>query len=65
MADAAAISPPRISGFNYVQPLGSGGFAHVYQYEQNMPRRMVAVKVLTGSERAGAIVASNEERAAF
>lgn len=65
MADAAAISPPRISGFNYVQPLGSGGFAHVYQYEQNMPRRMVAVKVLTGSERAGAIVASNEERSAF
>ena len=30
----------------YVRPLGSGGFADVYQYEQDMPRRVVAVKVL-------------------
>ncbi|WP_336652249.1 MULTISPECIES: serine/threonine-protein kinase [unclassified Leucobacter] len=65
MADAAAISPPRISGFNYVQPLGSGGFAHVYQYEQNMPRRMVAVKVLMGGDSLAALVASHEERSAF
>lgn len=43
---SAAVSPPRISGFNYVRPLGSGGFAQVYQYEQDMPRRVVAVKVL-------------------
>ncbi|MFT4231858.1 MAG: serine/threonine-protein kinase [Leucobacter sp.] len=40
------MSPPRISGFSYVRPLGSGGFAQVYQYEQDMPRRVVAVKVL-------------------
>ncbi|GAB2547844.1 protein kinase domain-containing protein [Leucobacter ruminantium] len=40
------MSPPRISGFNYVRPLGAGGFAQVYQYEQDMPRRVVAVKVL-------------------
>ena len=46
MASRASVSPPRISGFNYVRPLGSGGFAQVYQYEQDMPRRVVAVKVL-------------------
>ena len=44
---SAAVAPPRISGFNYVRPLGSGGFAQVYQYEQDMPRRVVAVKVLS------------------
>ena len=38
--------PPRITGMSYVRPLGSGGFADVYQYEQDMPRRVVAVKVL-------------------
>lgn len=47
MASPALASPPRISGFNYVRPLGSGGFAQVYQYEQDMPRRVVAVKVLS------------------
>ena len=26
--------------------LGSGGFADVFLYEQNMPRRQVAVKVM-------------------
>lgn len=40
---------PRITGLNYVRPLGSGGFADVYLYEQDMPRRMVAVKVLKQS----------------
>lgn len=38
--------PPRITGLGYVRPLGSGGFADVFQYEQDMPRRIVAVKVL-------------------
>lgn len=38
--------PPTISGFTYIRPLGSGGFASVYLYEQNLPRRHVAVKVL-------------------
>ncbi|QAB16774.1 serine/threonine protein kinase [Leucobacter muris] len=65
MADAIPVSPPRISGFNYVRPLGSGGFAHVYQYEQDMPRRVVAVKVLTGGDRGGTIGASPEDRSAF
>lgn len=38
--------PPQIPGFDYVRPLGSGGFAQVYLYEQDMPRRVVAVKAL-------------------
>ncbi|MBO1902738.1 serine/threonine protein kinase [Leucobacter weissii] len=46
MTEAIPPKPPRITGFDYVRPLGSGGFAHVYQYEQDMPRRVVAVKVL-------------------
>jgi serine/threonine protein kinase len=38
--------PPTLSGFSYLHVLGSGGFADVFLYEQNMPRRQVAVKVL-------------------
>jgi serine/threonine protein kinase len=34
-----------------VRPLGSGGFADVFLYEQDMPRRDVAVKVLPGDVR--------------
>lgn len=37
---------PRIAGFTALDVLGSGGFADVYLYEQQMPRRRVAVKVL-------------------
>ncbi|WP_202107291.1 serine/threonine-protein kinase [Agromyces seonyuensis] len=39
-------SPPMIGGYSYLRPLGSGGFADVYLYEQDMPRRITAVKVL-------------------
>lgn len=38
--------PPVLPGYTYVRPLGSGGFADVFLYEQDMPRRVVAVKVL-------------------
>lgn len=38
--------PPRIQGFTYISLLGSGGFSDVYLYEQDRPRRKVAVKVL-------------------
>ncbi|UNK70421.1 serine/threonine-protein kinase [Microbacterium sp. H1-D42] len=38
--------PPQLPGFSYLQPLGAGGFADVFLYEQEMPRRKVAVKVL-------------------
>jgi tRNA A-37 threonylcarbamoyl transferase component Bud32 len=39
-------TPPRLPGFDYLQTIGSGGFADVYLYEQHLPRRRVAVKVL-------------------
>lgn len=38
--------PPVLPGFTHVHVLGSGGFADVFLYEQNMPRRKVAVKVM-------------------
>ncbi|KJL29492.1 serine/threonine-protein kinase [Microbacterium oxydans] len=38
--------PPDLPGFTYVEPLGTGGFADVFLYEQELPRRRVAVKVL-------------------
>lgn len=38
--------PPRIPGYEYVRLLGMGGFADVFEYRQELPRRSVAVKVL-------------------
>ncbi len=38
--------PPALPGFTYIDVLGSGGFADVYLYEQHLPRRRVAVKVM-------------------
>ncbi|CAN5327245.1 hypothetical protein BH11ACT2_BH11ACT2_11780 [soil metagenome] len=46
MARRLPSQPPALPGFNYVHVLGSGGFADVFLYEQNMPRRQVAVKVM-------------------
>lgn len=47
MARRPQSTPPVLPGFTYVRPLGAGGFADVFLYEQDMPRRAVAVKVLT------------------
>lgn len=46
MAGRLPAAPPVLSGFSYVRPLGTGGFADVFLFEQDMPRRPVAVKVL-------------------
>lgn len=46
MARRQTLSPPLLPGYTYVRPLGSGGFADVFLFQQNMPRRLVAVKVL-------------------
>lgn len=46
MATRMAATPPTLAGYSYVRPLGSGGFADVFLYEQDMPRRVAAVKVL-------------------
>lgn len=41
-----ASAPPEISGFEFLRALGTGGFSDVYLYQQRLPRRQVAVKVL-------------------
>lgn len=46
MARRLPSRPPVLPGFSHVHVLGSGGFADVFLYEQNMPRRQVAVKVM-------------------
>ena len=57
MSPAMISPPPRIPGFTYVRDLGHGGFADVYLYAQETPRREVAVKVLH-SEMAGSEAAA-------
>ncbi|MFD4420333.1 serine/threonine-protein kinase [Agromyces sp. NPDC058484] len=42
----APSTPPDLPGYTPLQLLGSGGFADVFLYEQRLPRRKVAVKVL-------------------
>ncbi|MDR2323065.1 MAG: serine/threonine protein kinase, partial [Microbacterium sp.] len=44
--------PPQLAGFDFVEPLGTGGFADVFLYEQQQPRRRVAVKVLLADRLA-------------
>ncbi len=46
MARRLPSQPPVLPGFSHIHVLGSGGFADVFLYEQNMPRRQVAVKVM-------------------
>lgn len=46
MASRLPSAPPVISGYTYIRPLGTGGFADVFLFEQDLPRRSVAVKVL-------------------
>jgi serine/threonine protein kinase len=41
-------APPVLDGYTAVRVLGLGGFSDVYLYEQELPRRRVAVKVLSG-----------------
>lgn len=37
---------PDIEGYEFIRPIGRGGFSDVYLYQQQMPRREVAIKVL-------------------
>ncbi|WP_218711744.1 serine/threonine-protein kinase [Arthrobacter sp. BF1] len=51
----AAPAPPQLPGYTFISGLGSGGFSEVYLYEQERPRRKVAIKVLTADlKTAGA-----------
>ncbi|MBF4992950.1 protein kinase [Arthrobacter gandavensis] len=55
--------PPAIHGFRFLEHLGSGGFADVYLYEQDRPRRRVAVKVLLSDLRGDSARAGFEAEA--
>jgi len=46
---AARLAPPDLPGYRFIEPVGAGGNAQVYLYEQELPRRKVAVKVLNES----------------
>ncbi|MGO3649161.1 serine/threonine-protein kinase [Agrococcus casei] len=46
----APAPPPEIPGYDFIQLLGSGGFADVYLYQQALPSRRVAIKVLLQSQ---------------
>ena len=50
--------PPELNGYEFVKPLGTGGFSDVFLYEQKLPRRKVAVKVLLLDELNAATQAS-------
>jgi serine/threonine protein kinase len=46
MASRLPSQPPQLTGLTYVRPLGEGGFADVFLFQQSTPQREVAVKVL-------------------
>ena len=46
----APSSPPQIDGYVVDRLIGSGGFSDVFLYEQQLPRRKVAVKALLTHE---------------
>ncbi|WP_167139097.1 serine/threonine-protein kinase [Diaminobutyricimonas sp. TR449] len=45
-----ASPPPDLPGFTFTRVLGSGGFSDVFLYEQQLPKRRVAVKVLLAED---------------
>ncbi len=50
--------PPDLPGYTFVKVLGSGGFSDVFLYEQKLPKRRVAVKVLLTEQLTAATRAS-------
>ena len=40
---------PELPGYRFLRHLGSGGYSQVYLYEQQMPRRNVAIKVISST----------------
>ena len=53
--------PPELEGYRFLQPLGVGGFSDVFLYEQLLPRRTVAVKVLLADIGAAGIASFTSE----
>lgn len=50
MAKQLPSQPPVLPGYAFIRPLGTGGFSDVFLYEQDLPRREVAVKVMLSSD---------------
>lgn len=48
-APAQPTGPPDLPGYRFIRDIGAGGNAKVYLYEQELPSRKVAVKVLNDS----------------
>ncbi|HLS49856.1 MAG TPA: serine/threonine-protein kinase [Actinomycetaceae bacterium] len=48
MSRRPAAPPPDLPGYTVDRLLGSGGFADVYLFQQHLPQRPVAIKILTG-----------------
>ncbi|HXT91982.1 MAG TPA: serine/threonine-protein kinase [Trebonia sp.] len=46
---ASEVTPPDLPGYRFIKNIGAGGNAQVYLYEQDLPHRKVAVKVLNDS----------------
>lgn len=46
---------PQIPGFAFVDLVGEGGFADVFRYQQELPTRQVAIKVLRSGSDAASI----------
>ena len=46
---APDVAPPDLPGYRFIKHIGAGGNAQVYLYEQDLPHRKVAVKVLSES----------------
>lgn len=60
----APSTPPELPGYTFVKLLGSGGFSDVFLYDQQLPKRRVAVKVLllddiTDANRAAFVAEAN------
>lgn len=64
MGSRVAAAPPSIPGFEFISHIGSGGYADVFLFEQAMPNRRVAIKVLDpGAIPGGGAQASFTEEA--
>lgn len=69
MTLTGVMDAPRIAGYSYIGMLGRGGFGDVFKFEQNFPRRNVAVKVfrtgLNDSKKYQSFVAEVNNLARF
>jgi len=53
MTVRATSRPPALAGYTPIELVGTGGYADVFLYEQHMPNRKVAVKVLIADVLSG------------